>query len=194
LIVVQLTFYWEKTLNSNTKANRHAFPGIGATPFDPSGDFMWGFKGPTESLRCIIESDNRLLAELGVTHEQIASVIDAIFASDEDQFCGCPMVRWENIHSPICPWGDFCTRSCFDLTVAVTEIWLVNPWRVAEVQTYLKGVTKRVYPINDLKMLVDNEWVMVFSDLHPHLIREHHFFEGLETPYRVHPRKMARMI
>jgi hypothetical protein len=194
LIAVQPTFHQEEILNSNTTVNYHAFPGIGRTSFSPSGDFMWGFKGVAESVEHIIESDKKLLAELSVTHDQIASIIDAIFASDEDEFCGCPIVRWENIHSPICPWDDFCTKSCFDLFTAVTEIWLVNPHRVSEVRDYLGKVTKRVYPIEDLKMLVDKKWIMVFSDLHPHLIREHHFFEGIETPYRVDPRKMAKMI
>lgn len=155
---------------------------------------MWGFKGSKESVEVIIECDKKLLAELGVTNHQIASVIDAVFASDEEEFCGCPIIKWEYIHSPICPWGDFCTKSCFDLLMAVTEIWLVNPHRISEVRDYLKKNTKWIHPIEDLKMLMDKEWIMVFSDLHPHLIREHGFFEGHETPYRVDPKKMAKMI
>lgn len=164
------------------------------TSFNPTKDFMWGFKGFNESVEFIIERDKKLLAELGVTNHQIASVIDAIFASDEEEFCGCTIIKWENIHSPICPWGDFCTKSFFDLFRAVTEIWLVNPHHISEVRYYLKKNTKRTYPIEDLKMLVDKEWIIVLSDLHPHLIREHNFFEGDETPYRVDPKKMAKMI
>jgi len=181
-------------LNSNTTVNYHAFPGIGVTSFDPSKDFMWGFKGPMESVEALVESDRRLLRELGVTQDQVASVIDSVFASDADEFCDCPLIRWENIHSPICPWKDFCTKSFMDLSGAITEIWLVNPHRLAEVRSYLETVTGRVYPVQDLKTLVEKEWIMVFSDLHPHLIREHCFFEGHETPYRVDPRKLAKMI
>lgn len=162
--------------------------------FDPSSLFMWGFKGPAEDVDAIIASDREIVARLGVTHEQIASLIDAIFASREDTWRGYPIIRWYNIHSPICPWGDFCTKSCLDLTLAVTEIWLVNPDAIANVNDYVSKVTGRVYPIQDLKQLVDWDWITVFSDLHPHLIREHHFFEGHETPYRVHPERVMKFL
>ena len=181
-------------LNSNTRTNAITFQGIGSTSFNPTPDFIYGFKGRSEVTERIIAEDRRLLIELGVTHGQIADLVDAIFATDEDMFCDCPLVRWENVHSPVCPWGDFCTVSSFSTFPQVTEIWLVNPYKVETVAAYLRKVHTNVYPIKDLKRLVDEGLIMVFSDLHPHLIREHHFFEGLETPYRVHPEKMVPML
>ena len=179
---------------SNTTINNHFFPGTAHTPFDPTQQFMWGFKGPSESVEEIVESDRLLLKKLGITYEQAASVIDTIFATKEDEFSGHKIVRWDYIHSPVCPWGDFCTKSCFDLVLTVTEIWLVDPRYSKEVKKFIKKAPNRNHLIGNLKELVDKEWVMVFSDLHPHLIREHHFFEGFETPYRVDPNKILKLI
>jgi len=181
-------------VNSNTKKNKLIFRGADRSPFYPSTDFVYGFLGNDEVVEDVIEKDRRLVEEFGVTHEQLASVVDGIFETDADEWCGCPLVRWHNIHSPICPWGDFCTKCFLDYGLAVTEIWLVNPDKVKEVQAYLASVTKNVYPIADLARLVRDDWIMVFSDLHPHLIREHHFFEGLNTPYRVNPKRLKAML
>lgn len=178
---------------TNTTTNYSMLGGL-ATPFNPTPSFIYGFKGPNESVEEIIKSDENLLRELKVTHEELATLIDEVFATDDDVFCGCPLIRWTNIHSPICPFGDFCTKSIFDYQPQVTEIWLCDPDHWEEIQAWYHSFTTNGYPINDLKRFVDLKWVIVFSDLHPHLIRAHHFFEGHETPYRVDPRLLARML
>lgn len=141
----------------------------------------------------IVKEGERLAAELGITFDQCADLLDELFLSEGDEFRGCFVHRWPFIHSPICPFGDFCTKSVFDTTSVVTEIWLINPEFVHKVIAELKRSCGR-HPTPELKRMVDAGWILVFSDLHPHLLRRHHFCQGKSSPYHIDLRMMKKML
>jgi hypothetical protein len=181
---------------SNTTENM--LPGIPG-PFDeshfnPGEQFMFGFKRADESVEEIIASDKKLLAELGITCEEMATLISELFASEDEIFRGYPVLRWQYIHSPVCPWQDFCTKSPFDFSESVTEIWLVEPEFYMRVMRQVNAKVKRLSLPQDTKKFVDRGWIKVFSDLHPHLLTEHQFLEGHETPYRIDPYFMKLLL
>lgn len=166
---------------------RHLRAGVG------NSDLLYGFLGPDENLESLIEADAKLLEERGLTHDQVASAIEDLFACDSSrEFRGAPIFPLEYIHSPRCPWRDFVAVSPFDLSGKVTEIVVVNR---AKIDAFFKLLKDRnAMGLNDYPELVKKELVMVFSDLHPHLIRDHKFFEGHATPYRVDPTKVAHFL
>lgn len=166
---------------------RHLRAGAG------NSDLQYGFLGPDENLEKLIEADAKLLEERGLTHHQVASAIEELFACDSfEEFRGAPIFPLQYIHSPPCPWQDFVAVSPFDLSEKVTEIVVINRTKVDEFFRLLEE--RGDMNLNDYPELVRRELAMVFSDLHPHLIRDHRFFEGHATSYRVDPTKVAHFL
>jgi len=158
----------------------------------PSPEFMFGYLGKNEDLDQIIAEDEKILARLGFSHEKIAQAIENVFLTDEPTYNGNHLIRRAFIESPECPWRDYCTVSPFDLSLKVTEIIMINKEKIEEAVTFLESRgSEGTYCFPDL---VNNDLGMIFSDLHPHLIREHHFFEGKDTPYRVDPERAIRYL
>jgi len=156
-------------------------------------NYMWGFLGRDENLQELIESDKLAIEKLGISYEQIASAVEDLFLSDEERVNGNFILRKEYIASPICPWKDYCTTSPFTgLATTITEIVVVNESKVGEAVEVWER--EHGLPLNSYQELVDKDLAMVFSDLHPHLIRDHHFFEGKATPYRVDPERAIRYL
>lgn len=152
--------------------------------------FTHGFLGEDESLNEVIEQDEQTIGGIGVTHEDIASVIERLFLSDDTFFNGNPVLRMVYIASPLCPWKDFCA---FEEPLAVVrEVVLVNRLKVDEAFAHLNR--HQEFEIGAYPELVRKDIIMMFSELHPHLIREHHFFEGHATPYRVDPKRVVRYL
>ncbi|MEK7545075.1 MAG: hypothetical protein AAB551_03005 [Patescibacteria group bacterium] len=158
-----------------------------------NSDLHHGYLGPDEDLQKLIETDARFLEERGLTHEQVAEAVEQLFASENpEEFRGTPIISLEYIHSPPCPWRDFIAVSPFDFRKKVTEIVVINRTKVDE---FFKLLDERKgLGVNDYAELVKRDLVAVFSDLHPHLIRAHQFFEGHATPYRVDPTKVAHFL
>src|SRR3989338_1038426 len=153
---------------------------------------MYGYLNPTERLEEIIAADGKTLARLGFTHEQFAKTLEDIFFHEPKTIHGHRLIFWDYIHSPLCPWDDFCSVSPFDLSAKVTEIWLCNRkhyWKLRMLLWFWRNYEKRLLR---LKKLVEKDWILVLSDLHPHLLREHRFCEDHKTPYRVDPERFLR--
>lgn len=159
-------------------------------PGGPGESLLYGYLGIDEVLDTVIEEDRKTLEELGITYDRLGGAIESLFTGDAVAIGDNPLVRRNYIHSPVCPWGDYCTTSPFDLGLKVTEIIILNRARCpTDVYEYVQ-----TYPldIRDYAQLVEQDWAMIFSDLHPHLIRDHHFLEGKETPYRIDPHRAKR--
>lgn len=160
----------------------------------PGGDLeelFYGFLGNDELHEEVIETDRKTLVMLGLTHEQFAKTIEDVFEHMPATINRNPLFLFEYIHSPGCPWEGWSPTSFMDVSLKVTEIWLCNPkhfWKLI----FLLRFWDRNKRLKKLKELVDKDWVFVLSDLHPHLIRKHHFFEGRCTPYRVDPERFVR--
>ncbi|MBI5390140.1 hypothetical protein HZB02_01510 [Candidatus Woesearchaeota archaeon] len=152
----------------------------------------YGFLGREDNLDDVLKYDAVQVQLLGITFDDIASKIEELFLSDESTFNGNPLVRKEYTHSPLCPWGDYCTVFPLDTSLKVTEIILFNGQREKEVNTFREAYPD--LPVQVYRRLIDNDLAMVFSDLHPHLIRGHKFCEGFGTPYRVDPQRTVRYL
>jgi hypothetical protein len=161
---------------------------------NPSEDFQYGFKQTEVQVHELVKKDMQTLAEINITCEQAARAIDRLFQVKGDEYNNKPLLKWSFIHSPVCPWLDFCTRSVFDYIEDVTEIWVCNPDHIDKLIAFFDRLGHDKHPTSSLKELVDNDWVIIFSDLHPHLIRAHNFFEGQKTPYRVDPKRLVRYL
>jgi hypothetical protein len=154
---------------------------------------QYGYLDPTEDLQELQREDCETLSRLGLTHDTIAVAIEKLFATDERSVNGNRLVRVQNIHSPVCPWGDFCSVHPFDLSMKTTEIIVCNKETCPEnIVSHL--VANSGTHCNDYAELVARDWAMIVSDLHPHLIRDHQFFEGKKTPYRVDPERAMRYL
>ena len=154
---------------------------------------QFGYLGVDEDLDYRIAEDRQRMVDLGLGYEDLARAIELLFENDDETVNGNPIVRRRYIHSPVCPWGDYTTVSIFVLAQLVTEVYVINretcPPQVSDLLIWDCGLDPDYYP-----KVVEEDWVMIFSDLHPHLIREHQFLEGLETPYRVEPARAKRYL
>lgn len=162
-------------------------------PHDPLECLQFGYLGIDEDLHERIAADEKRMAALGLSYEGLAEAIEQLFVTDNERVNNNLIIRRKYIHSPLCPWGDYTTTSPFSLFPQVSEILVLNqascPQRVTDFCLEHSGTN-----ISDYPMLVEQDWAMIFSDLHPHLIREHHFLEGLATPYRVEPERARRYL
>lgn len=153
----------------------------------------YGYLDRTEQPEGVIAADEQTLTRLGLTHEQVAKTIEDVFLHMPKNINGHPLIFWNYIHSPVCPWDDFCAVSPFDYSEKVTEVWLCNRKYYFKLRMLLSLLSKD-RRLGRLKKFVANDWVMVLSDLHAHLIRDHRFFEGRSTPYRVDPERFIRFL
>ncbi|MBY0538021.1 hypothetical protein K2P47_01330 [Patescibacteria group bacterium] len=161
-------------------------------PNHPDEQLRFGYLGANEDLYQLIEKDRETIKRLNLSYEELASAIERLFQTDDEHVCGNRIFREYYIHSPVCPWGDFCTTGPFGLSLKVTQIFVVNKDCPEGVKT--RFVQNSTIPLDYYTMLVKYDWAMIFSDLHPHLIREHHFLEGHETPYRIDPERAVRYL
>jgi hypothetical protein len=179
-----------------------------------------GFLGPHEYLEDVLQLDGEVLALLGVTHRRIADALELVIkagfaanvilmnfragrrsaaktelrrqfnpfealfgqaASDQEE------ARIEAFANPLESRGDRCgfpfEHICFS---SVT--WCGHqdcPW----------GCGYQLW--SNLDFRIENERageVVKGPGLIVHLIREHSFFEGLESPYRVNPIKLVKLL
>lgn len=141
--------------------------------------------GSTETLVKVVAEARRDSTALALPFETVAQTIEELFAYDGSYWNSHLVIRVKYLVGLACPWGDFATTSplCpFDLQVR--EILLVNRERIFDFSPLHERYSTVDALRGALPDLVRRDEVMVFSELHPHLLRAHHFPEGRSTPYR----------
>jgi hypothetical protein len=136
-----------------------------------------GFLGPHERLRDVIAADAEVLRKLGLTYTEIAARLDALIAAaeaspDHSACLGglqCRVQLYQGFQ--ICPWAPDPHRAQCSAGQGVRHGSL--DWWVRNLKTgaEIKG-----------------------PGLVVHLIRDHHFFEGLESPNRIDPHRLANVL
>ncbi len=162
----------------------------------PSENARYGFLLPTERLADRKAADAQRMAELDLDCERIAARIDEIFASTKDDWNGHALLRPTYIAGMACPWNDFLSSDVFSLALAVREIIIVHREKIDEAIAIMERHPTASTRI-DLECygeLVKADVAMILSDLHPHLLREHHFCEGEGTPYRIAPDRVREYL
>ena len=136
-----------------------------------------GFLGPNESLRTVMAADSQAMQRSGVTFESLAASIEVLIAAasgsstHEATVNGTHHVRIQQyLGFQICPWSpDPQHMQCTGRGVHLSSL----DWRVENLRTgqVLRG-----------------------PGLIVHLMHDHHFCEGPESPYRVDPVALAELL
>jgi hypothetical protein len=136
-----------------------------------------GFLGKSEKLLEVMARDDRALLELGVTHEELAARLDGLLrtampASPLSAHVENFEIKTEMFTGfQICPWApDIHSGQC--TAGGGVDYGSVN-WKIRNLRTGQE---------------------MHGPGLAVHLIRDHHFFEGLNSPCRVDPLELARLL
>lgn len=132
---------------------------------------MRGFLGENEKLDEVLKADGETIRRLGVTHEQIADRIEYFIHTVS--------------YSP--------TRE----GKVVDEKYLVGgtAWRGGQECPW--GDAGFMMPYSSMDLFVRNQTInedLTFPGGIVHLIREHRFYEGKESPYRVDPERAVRVL
>jgi len=165
-----------------------------------------GFLGQTESLEIVLAQDSQLLKTLGVSHEQIASALenvlrsaleqqDKLLKSDFAEYSRRERMFISNLYQPESvshfavenlPGTDvgYLVEDRFQVFIAQYRGLQECPWE-CEYDRYASF---------DFLLLNRKSGKYVTGPgLIVHLISKHHFFEGMESPYRVDPARVAEV-
>ncbi len=134
-----------------------------------------GFLGPKESLIEIIKEDTETLKKLGVTHDQIGNKLNYLI----DEYVGS--IRSKNIGLAR-PYKEVLVDDFLEVSATIYKGYQDCPFKPG---TDSKSCGYGSADIH-IKNIRKNRGIE-FSSLLPHLISDHHFFEGKETIYRLNP-------
>ena len=158
-----------------------------------------GFLGPKERLMTVIRKDEATLQRLGITHAQIADKIEELIKIGEEETLARWRARdrtsWRIDRSPI-------TVGQFSIIILGPYLGHQEcPWSFYDPSTKpprRKPCTVGSGPMyGDLDFVITNNRTgetLTGPGLIVHLIRDHHFFEGKQSPYRVDPEKAAGVL
>jgi hypothetical protein len=176
----------------------------------PGAYSIGGFLGPDESLEAVIERDNHALDMLGVAHQQVALALEQVLQSVNEMrdrlFKENSAEYWRR------EWG---WESYFPELFYSTTMEKFSTDKLPAMELgYLVGANLQVFLLQS-KGLQECPWDCEYEDwssfeflilnresgnyvvgpgLIVHLIQVHHFFEGLESPYRVDPAKVIQVL
>lgn len=150
-----------------------------------------GFLGPTESLETVIDHDAKILKRCGVSYQQIADALERLLWPAIKNTKG--MSPYPNLYQPE-------TVPHFDLNnlPEITEGHIIGNLQIFTIG--YRGIQEcpwgcQAWGSSDFLILNRQTGESVTGpELVIHLIREHHFFEGMESPYRTDPAKLIRVL
>lgn len=166
-----------------------------------------GFLGPTERLEDVLAADARTLDELGVTGEDLvdalvlltdAAPISSVLALPTDRLEGFEAAMRERLALIEQRFGT--VEGVGPRVARVGGRYEVEWWGFMGVQECPWGSPLRD---GDVCATSPTEWrihdttrgiEMRGPGLITHLVTEHGFFEGFESPYRVDPRTLAELL
>jgi hypothetical protein len=165
-----------------------------------------GFLGPTESLDAVLARDRRTLEEAQVTYDQVADALERVLQLALDQEDDLRNQEYSELVKPYVPIPDLLRPE------SIPRFSLDN---LPDPETgYLVEGTLQVFfvaflglqdcpwdcgyiPWSSFDFLILNRRSgedITGPGMIVHLIREHQFFEGSESPYRVEPLKAIRVL
>jgi hypothetical protein len=161
-----------------------------------------GFLGPTESLEAVLAKDRHTLEEAQVTYDQVADALERVLQSALDQRQQSSTQEIENRHVEL---PDLCRSwpvprfSLDHLPDPEKGYWVDGTLQVFF--TFYRGFQlcpwcgDSTWGYFDFLILSRRSGEYITGPgMIVHLIREHQFFEGSESPYRVEPLKAIRVL
>ncbi len=150
-----------------------------------------GFLGPIESLESVITHDAQILARYRISYEPIADALERVLRPAIKHTKG--MSPYPDLYKPE-------TVPHFDLNnlPEITEGYTTGNLQVFTIG--YRGIQECPWGCkagSSCDFLILNRQTgesVTGSYLVVHLIREHHFFEGMESPYRTDPTILIRVL
>jgi hypothetical protein len=163
-----------------------------------------GFLGADESLDDVSNRDAETLARLGISYDQMANALGNVLATALEMWRKpVPEDKFEEVLAHQTNFPNFYqpeTIPHFDLhnLPDIQSGFLIDHYQVFIVnykdwQSCPWGC--EAYSSSDFMILNRQTGESVTApELMPHLIRTHHFFGGLGSPYRTDPERLARVL
>ena len=166
-----------------------------------------GFMGAKETISGIIGEDTEILRQQGVTHQQVADKLDSLLGrwgtagflkkrlSIPKQSALEPYQRPEDIGVKFTTKG-----TIVDETFQVNLFSMKNGAQSCPFEYFLEGRDSSsparcgVGMISGFITNVKTGEEIPMNDLLPHLVGDHHFFEGRGTPHGLDPEKAIRVL
>jgi hypothetical protein len=163
-----------------------------------------GFLGADESLEEVLARDAETMVRLGLSYDELADALDEVMTAvlemyrkpvpeEEIPLAIARQTNFPNLYRPeTIPRFNLHNlpdiqlgfrRDHLQVFVVSYKGWQECPWGDA------------ASGMNDF-MIVNRETgeSVTAPELMPHLVRAHHFFEGLGTPFRTDPERLARVL
>ena len=191
------------------RSKQESMPGLTSSAIEarlrPGAWSEGGFLGPEESLQAVLDEDAQTLARLGLVHETIALALQQVLSTameraDADLQQGkLPSDAFPpNIADPRSLKPRIASPLSHHQLPSLDTGYLVGDIQVFSV--HWRGLQACPWGCDaagsrDFLLIhrASGEFVAC-PELLPHLIQEHHFFEGKHSPYRVEPDRFARVL
>lgn len=135
-----------------------------------------GFLGSSENLAEVLERDQKTLTELNLTFEELAEPLNTLIRAAESS-----TQRKVSVNQ-------------YEVAVTVFSGFQICPWSPDPDQGQCRAGSGVQFGHLDWKIRnKNNKMQLQGAGLLVHLIRDHHFFEGRESPYRISPRQLAQL-
>jgi hypothetical protein len=165
-----------------------------------------GFLGVKESLEEVLRQDELTLQNLGLNCERLATELEKIVSNALRQKQERVYKNHQEFMERECPpisWGQDSSAPIFTINnLPSTEIGFLVDSKYQLIFVQFRGLQECPWDCDkehwgSFDFLLLNRQTgeyIIAPGLIAHLIREHHFFEGLESPYRVEPCKLAQVL
>lgn len=155
----------------------------------PGAYSVRGFLGHHESLLEVMESDSEMVREMGLTDEQLIDPLDALLSKELEAIvteaeADLPFERERQVRR----------TSGFEVDIWISGGFQECPWSDLDHECTIGLGIKQNF--NSLEWKITNRRTgetIRGPGLIVHLVRDHHFFEGKRSPYRVDPAALARV-
>ncbi len=165
-----------------------------------------GFLGPSESLEAVISRDDQTLEGLGIGHAQIAEALREVLQaalSQRDDLLHSDYAEYRKRETHIPDLYHPGTVPRFSLSnLPGTDIGYMATMDLQVFLAGYRGLQECPWGCEydrwssfDFQILNRQTGESVTGPgLIVHLIRQHHFFEGVESPYRTDPQQLVRVL
>jgi hypothetical protein len=144
----------------------------------PGGFSQQGFLGPRERLVDVVAQDGARLARRGVTYDEVASRLEGFIERGEQN-----RERWVRVEHDA------------RVYVVVYKGYQLCPWSVEPDDGQCTAGGRVRFASTDWRIRHERSGRELRGPgLLVHLIRSHHFFEGIESPYRVDPDALCELL
>ena len=158
-----------------------------------------GFLGPIESLESVIIEDAKALDSVGISHKLVADALETVLSSMQEQYWRHEFNRRTDYPMLTTPRRipDFSLGKLpsIDKGYLVGELQgFIVQWRGFQECPWECDVEPRWWSFDFLLLNRRTGEFITGPGMIVHLIREHHFFEGMESPYRTDPIRAIRVL